>query len=535
MSYTKISSLLEHLKWLKPQPTPLPNQIANNAGGYYYKIDEWDQLDRFLILGSELGTYYVAPVKLTLDNTQVIQNLLRIDGIRVVNRIVEVSAANRAPKNDSALFALALAASCEDLKTRQAALLALPKVARTGTYLLQFAEYINNLRGWGRSLRKAIANWFLNMPVEDLSLQAVKYYKREGWSLCDLLRLSHPKCKEDEERRALFQWIVKPEDATAIKNARSLRLIDGKYCAKDATTNLEMANIVRKYSLPREALPTPALNSPEVWDALLVDMPMTAMIRNLGKMTKVGLLQPFGAASDYVAKRLHDKEQLRYARISPFQLLLALRVYARGSGELGSLQWTPVASIVQALDKAFESSFADVKPTNKRILVGIDVSGSMCSSTCAGSPILRPVEAAAAVATFFVRTETRAHVMAFDTQAYEFAITPNQRLDDITEACKRWGGGTNLALPITYAIERRLEVDAFVILTDNETWAGNRHAVQALDEYRQRINPEVKLVVMATAANEGAVCDPRDPLSLGIAGFDAAAPQVVLEFIKGSC
>ena len=34
-----------------------------------------------------------------------------------------------------------------------------------------------------------------------------------------------------------------------------------------------------------------------MWEALLERMPMTAMIRNLGKMTSLGLLEPFSDGS----------------------------------------------------------------------------------------------------------------------------------------------------------------------------------------------------------------------------------------------
>lgn len=533
MSYkTILQSVFPAKSGQTPQTEPLPGQVPNNAGGYFYAVDDWALLDRFLVLGTEAGTYYVSPVQLTKDNAAAIQRLLVTDGLKVVERIVAISKSGRAPKNDAALFALALAAACDDQPTRQAALAALPKVARTGTHLLQFTDYVNSLRGWGRALRKAVGKWFTEMPVEQLTLQSVKYAQREGWALRDLLRLAHPQCGADEARRAVINWIVHPEQPDAIAAARQMRLIEGKYQAKDAASAEAVAAIVRQYSLPREAIPTEALQSVAVWDALLVDMPMTAMIRNLGKMSQIGLLQPFGAASDYVAARLRDREQLTKARINPFQQLLALRTYAKGRGELGSLTWTPVAPIVAALDDAFEASFAAVVPTNARILVGVDVSGSMRGTRCAGSQILSAVEAAAAVATFLVRTEPKTHVMAFDTEAREFAVTPKQRLDDVVASVAKWGGGTDLSLPVTYALERKLAVDAFIILTDSETWAGKQHTVQALHQYRQRINPRAKLIVMAAAANGGTICDPADSLSFGVAGFDAAAPQLVMDFIR---
>ncbi|MFM8454292.1 MAG: TROVE domain-containing protein [Gammaproteobacteria bacterium] len=534
MSYSRILQTIFSTKGGHTRQTePMPGQVPNNAGGYYYAVDDWARLDRFLILGTEAGTYYVSPAPLTKENAEVVQRLLVSEGMRVVERIVQISASGRAPKNDTALFALALAAAAPDIETRKAALAALPKVARTGTHVLMFADFVNNMRGWGRGLRNSLGRWFLDMPVEKLSLQSVKYSQREGWSLRDLLRLAHPKT-EEAERLALIDWIVHPEKPEAVSSARqTFRLVEGTYLAKEAANSTVVADIVRKYSLPREAVPTEHLNSKEVWDALLVDMPMTAMIRNLGKMSQVGLLEPMSDAADYVANRLLDVEQLKKARIHPIQLLLALRTYAQGRGTLGSLTWTPVPVIVEALNDAFDLAFKDVEPTGKRILVGVDVSSSMTGSRCAGSPVLGCVEAAIAMAMLFVRTEKKVHTMAFDTAMHEFTMTRKQRLDDVIKNMTKWGGGTDLSLPITYALKKKLEVDAFVVLTDSETCTGREHPVQTLHQYRQCINPNAKLVVLASSANRGSVVEPNDPLSFGVAGFDAAAPQLVTDFIKG--
>ena len=52
-----------------------------------------------------------------------------------------------------------------------------------------------------------------------------------------------------------------------------------------------LLQLITSYDLPREALPTTLLNSVDVWEALNANMPMTATIRNLGKMTNIGLLK----------------------------------------------------------------------------------------------------------------------------------------------------------------------------------------------------------------------------------------------------
>ena len=47
---------------------------------------------------------------------------------------------------------------------------------------------------------------------------------------------------------------------------------------------------IRSHGLVREHIPTPFLNVKKVWSALNQNMPITALIRNLAKMTAIGLL-----------------------------------------------------------------------------------------------------------------------------------------------------------------------------------------------------------------------------------------------------
>ena len=86
----------------------------------------------------------------------------------------------------------------------------------------------------------------------------------------------------------------------------------------------EAVQLTREHRLPREAVPTPFLTAPEVWAALLeTDMPMTALIRNLATLTRVGLLVPGSDALVQVLSQLGDTQRLRAARIHPIPVLAA--------------------------------------------------------------------------------------------------------------------------------------------------------------------------------------------------------------------
>ncbi len=516
-----------------PQTEGLEGMVENSAGGYAYPVDNWTRLCRFLILGSEAGTYYIAERALTIENAKAVKSCIEEDGVKVVETVVEISAEGRAPKNDPALYVLAMCAGLGNEDTRKAALAALPKVARTGTHLLHFAEFVEGFRGWGRGLRRAVADWYLKMESERLSLQLVKYKQRDGWSHRDLLRLAHPKT-EDAAKRALLGWTVQPENAERLAEAaEKFRLIDGMVRLQKTADVKEAVDIIRSFSLPREVVPTELLNEQDVWNALLVDMPMTAMIRNLAKMTTVGLLATGSDAADYIAETIRNPEAIRKARVHPLTLLMAQKTYAGGKGLKGKLEWTPVTSVIDALDDAFYAAFKNVEPTGARIMLALDVSGSM-RQPISGAAIMAS-EASAAMALVTAAVEKHVHIVGFSTGLIPLAISARQRLDDVLRTMQgHTFGATDCAQPMLYAFDKGLKIDTFVVYTDSETYFGQIHPVEALRRYRAKSGIPAKLIVVGMTSNGFSIADPNDAGMMDIVGFDSATPGVMSDFIRGS-
>ena len=108
------------------------------------------------MLGSEGGSYYASERTLTRENAQAVEQCVAEDGPRAVAEIVRVSTEGRAPKNDPALFALALAAGIGDDGDAAGRARGAAAGRRTGTHLFQFAEFVEGFRGWGRALRRAV-------------------------------------------------------------------------------------------------------------------------------------------------------------------------------------------------------------------------------------------------------------------------------------------------------------------------------------------------------------------------------------------
>lgn len=529
-----------------PVQTPIPNkgQVLNSTGGYGWEVNDWDRLTRFLVLGTEGGTYYIGEQDLLKGSHAAINKCLAADAARTIQTIVAISTQGRAYRQEPALFALALAASSKDDSTRKLALDAVPQVCRIGTHLYHFADYVTKMRGLGRGLRTAFAEWFTMQPPEKLAYQVIKYQQRDGWSARDMLRLAHPRAGAPDQE-AIFRWIVGGMTATGdravnrksgVKNYPDVRkhlpeLIVAFEKAKTASEK-ELVNLIVEHNLPREAVPTEKLNSVEVWEALLQKMPLTALIRNLAKMTAIGLIKPMSAAQKLVSKRLKDAEYLRKSRVHPMQVLVATKIYAQGRGDKGSLTWTPVPAVVGALEEAFYGTFPNVKPTGKPVLIALDVSGSM-SSSMAGATPLRACEATAALSLVHANVEEDYHVFGFANTFRDLGIRKGMTLVEATKrAVDNNFGSTNISLAIEYALKNGIDVGGFIVMTDNEGNSG-RHTNLALREYREKKVEDARLVVVATTATSYTVNDPNDKFGLDVVGFDPTVPSVVSDFIRG--
>lgn len=563
------------------------DQVPNNAGGFVFQITDMQRLRRFLVLGSDGGTFYASEKTLGIENAQCLQRLIAAGkGVEAVQEIVRFSVDNRAPKQEPILFALALCARCTDGATRTAAYEAVSAVCRIPTHLFSFMEYCQLLskahggRGQGRAHRRAISAFYSSKQAQHLGFLCTKYASRNGWSHRDVLRVSHVQPKTPAHNM-VFQYIIKgfkslaalpeavqaatqpaataepaapappaltaeaaddgadgsdlaPSADEAEELRRTYALLQALEELKAQTEVEGVVRLVRQFRLAREHIPTQFLNSIQVWQALLPQMPLTALIRNLGKMTAIGLLQPDGEHSATVVGKLSDSAQLQRSRVHPFSVLLALRTYQQGHGEKGSLRWQPVPEIVAALNNAFYAAFANVQASGKRFLLALDVSGSMTCGNICGASNITPRVASAAMAMVTARTEPSCHIMAFSDDFIPLDITPADSLEDVMHAMDGLPfSSTDCSLPMQWALAHELPIDVFVVYTDNETYAGSVHPAEALRAYRAASGIEAKLVVVGMTATEFSIADPSDGGMLDVVGFDAAAPEIMSSFARG--
>lgn len=530
------------------QTQPIPGResemVKMASGGFGFKAEDWMMLNRFLMLGTEGGTYYESERKLTLQSAQAVGRCIQADGRRVVAETVKISDSGAAPDNSPAIFVLALCYATGDSATRKAALEALPKVCRIGTHLFEFVSTMKALKNsstMGRGVRTAVGKWYTDRKANDLALQLIKYRSRFDYSHRDVIRLAHVK-GADAWQTAALGWAAGKKDfaETVIPMSKFIggselqsKMIYGFELAQAETSPEGWISLIADYNLPREALPTQALNSPPVWEALLQNMPYTATVRNLNKMTALGLFDgAYNQNLKLVLARLTNVEQIKKSRIHPLDILIALKTYALGHGLKGSLTWKPVPKILDALDTAFYASFDNVAPLGQNILIGVDWSASM-NHNVSGMEFLTGREVASVMALVYARTNPDTHVIGFATGHHVMDISDKARLDDVLKWIERYGKGeaTDVSIPAKYARQNKLPITGILTITDSESWAGDRHVAVEFAELRKE--RPVRWVNMQTTVQGATLQDPKDKDAMEMAGFSPSFMTVANAFFRG--
>jgi 60 kDa SS-A/Ro ribonucleoprotein len=520
-----------------------PLQVPNSAGGFSFTVGPFDQLRRFLILGTQGGTYYVGEKDLTKQNLDNIKALIANDPNAVVDLTATISLAGRSYRNDAAILVLALVMTLGTDAAKSYARSKMNDIVRTSTHLFQYMSFLKALApgtGLGTSRNRSIANWYESKSTEDLAYQAVKYRQREGWTHRDAFRQARPTGidenlakwilgKSDPERTSFLPEIVK--GFTRMQNANDVRGV------------LEVLNDYP--NLPWEALPTQFHKNSEVWKKLFYNGQLQgqALVRNITRLAKIGAFNDLIFAGDYATK-LTDEKMIARTRLHPIQYLNALVVHTEGqvprqfrdgySYASKSKDWTTSPAIVDALNEGVHLSFKHIEPTGKRTLLAVDVSGSMAASVGMGLD-LSAAQVSGVMASVIARTEPYYQIMGFASSFRDLGITAKMDLSSVMRRMQDNNfGSTDCSLPMTWALEKSMQFDTFVVITDNETWAGRVHPHVALKDYRRRMGIDARLIVVGVTATNFTIADPNDSGMLDVVGCDSNLPRLIAEFSKGN-
>lgn len=532
------------------KPIPGEKQVKNNAGGYVYEISPLKQVQRFCIIGSCGGTYYVNETKHTEDNVKNIINFIKgNNGQDVFDIAHDVIDRALSSKVDHSLFVIALCVKYGDTKLRKQVYNKLNSICKTASHLFMFVNYVKSMRGIGRGLKNSIANWYLSKEKKDVLYQILKYQNRAGLDHRKMILCSHPKTN-DVFFNNLFFSILNIKNVSKDYNKNKILDFIYYYNAENnmndftfypfvknlsKVENKDIVEAIKKYGLVRENIPTKFLNDKDVWLALLENMPYIALIRNLGRLSskKLDILNLFGPYYKKICEKITNENKIKHSKIHPIQLFIALETYKSGGGYRGNLNWEVNDEVVVALEKALEISFVNVKEIDKNICFALDVSGSM--SATIDNTFINATDMGKLLAYMYSKSNERTKYFAFDTVCKQVNVG-RKSYSDFKNAYGHFGGGTDLGTSVYKVLEmvkNGQNVDALVIVTDNETWVG-KHPIKILEEIR-KYNPEFKLVTLSTTATQFCTfpSNENDRNILDVIGFSPDCISIVNHFIEG--
>lgn len=150
-------------------------------------------------------------------------------------------------------------------------------MCRTASHLFEWLHYLHALgRGTGsRGVKHAVAAWYESRKVPALTIQAIKYRQRHGWTHKRALEIMHKGAGDHAARRELYLWMRGKEIEPSIP------LLKAHLEAMASADMDRIAALVSKHRLPWEAIPTEALNDPGVWKAAFHRLPQDAGTRAL--------------------------------------------------------------------------------------------------------------------------------------------------------------------------------------------------------------------------------------------------------------
>lgn len=519
-----------------PQTQPIPGReaemIQGRSGGFMFDAGKWQMLRRCLLIGTAKSTYYAGKQELTNDFVSVVRSSVAENPDRVAQEILYASD-GRAINNSAPIFALVLLSIGDSPEAKKAFQEIFPQVIRTGSHFYEWLNYTKSLRGFGKIVREAGKSWLSREDVKGLAYQLLKYQQRLDFSHRDALRLFHVK-PPTEDHQQLFEWVVKgwSELPAEIPNDALAQIWWYEWLKRNPT---QTHTAIAQGRLTHEMAAPVGKMDKQAWQLLFNEMPIGALLRNLGSLTELGVLRADESHNlNRVANVLNDKERLRKGRIHPIDVLKALKTYQSG-GKLGRSQktWTPVSRIVDILEKAVELSFDVVEPTGKVFMHAVDVSGSM-SGAVVQSVGLSCCEIATTMALVTAKAEKNYMIRGFATDLRELGITAKDSFSSaVRKASNQNFGGTDASVAYDWMIKNKFKADVVCFWTDSESWAGYKHPSQALAKYREKVNPNIKAVYITLAPYQITLVDPKDPLSWDLGGFDPGTPRIIQMLATG--
>jgi 60 kDa SS-A/Ro ribonucleoprotein len=379
--------------------------------------------------------------------------------------------------------------------------------------------------GMGRSIKTAVNGWLNGLS----EYHAIKYATGgQGYSLRDVLRVTHPQ-PVNPVQDAIFMWLTDPDKwrNTAVHNLTPQIDAFEKIKRLDLGGEADQSGLralIAEGRLPYEVVTGIVKPDVETWAGLMQQMPYFALLRHLNTLQRAGVLADEQRAA-YVAERLTNADTLRKAKVLPFQLYTAYRMF--------DVKTPDERVVADALVAAMDAAFVNLPDLDGTVCIAPDVSGSMAGFIARMTKV-RYIDIAGIFAGALLKATSRALVLPFEHQVVEIKLSRTDSLMTTADKLAHiGGGGTAVSAPISYLLDHKIKVKTFIGITDNIEWAtdqsGNTGFLPTWNQYKDKVAPKAQAYLLTIAPYRHAVAPKAAPDIHYIYGWsDSVLPYIAL-------
>jgi 60 kDa SS-A/Ro ribonucleoprotein len=282
-----------------------------------------------------------------------------------------------------------------------------------------------------------------------------------------------------------------------------------------------IAQLIIKHKLPYESMTSVIGNNESCWTALLEVAPYFNMIRNLNNFVKYKAINQSNV--DKVCSRIMDRTAIKKSMMYPFRFFQAVKNFddtpVAGYGYhpyIGTFEFVedPIVKkkIRNALINAMELSLDNMPSLPGKTMIMTDCSGSMSGVVNNDKTDISCIEVAGLYsAVFHKKSNANTVLLPFDTDLRSDVLQNVIQSKTLYDAAKSYtaGGGTALAIPMIYLLDRNIKVDNIVGFTDDMDWCSKSWGGQSMQfaeafaTYKKKVNPKVKAYLVTLMGYQG--------------------------------
>lgn len=420
-----------------------PNAV-NEAGGMAYRRDRFELMAQLAITGCLNGVFY-ASAKTQLD--ELLKACAQVDAAFIAK--VAIYARKHGYMKDTPAVLLAVLSVRDSRLFRETFNDVIDNARMLRSFVQVMRSGMVGRKSLGSAPKQMVQQWIAARDPEALFRDSVG----QSPSMADVIRMVHPRPKSDQQA-AVFAYL------TGRAGKRDLLPpLAKQYLAFKEGKSAKLPGV------PFQMLTALNLSSHD-WKRIAMNAKWQMTRMNLNTFERHGLFES-AKLTTQVARRLANPALVSRAKVFPYQLMVAAK----------QLDAKIPASIRAALEKAMQVALENVPKLDARIVIAIDVSGSMHSPATGwrkgSTSVVRCVDVAALFACAVAARNRQTKVLAFDTNVYRFEIGSQGVIDAAARLARHGGGGTNCGLPLAMLNKQRARADLVVYFSDNESWADN--------------------------------------------------------------